>query len=384
MAVSKSFNLGLILGQDNKISTQALSEDIPLGTEDYSTATQLPSTGNQVGDQAYVAETNRLYVWTGAGWYNIALINETPTWDSNGQPQAAYELDSNSGTPIVIQLAASDPEGLPIQWTYEAADSAADLFTISQNDDEFTITAKTLEDILSAGYDSAGGTAAVTFRASDGINIIGAVSEFTITFSNGVAVNLDTQGDAWANSTRVLLDAYSDGGTWTDSYDANTGTWTLTSTTKTFDGMYVQPRTMELGDEYLAVYYFSGYATDFNNRGGGGMYLYNVSNQIVEGVSRLSNDTDSLGFGFTGIDTTYNAYQGSICTNWWFAVRVINGVSRWWYRQSSHTSDNWVKIGDGTVSGVTYIGASCNRRSGTTPSVRMMDANDYIDTLTMD
>ena len=36
--------------------------------EDYADVNSLPDTGNKVGDQAFVEETNRLYIWNGSGW----------------------------------------------------------------------------------------------------------------------------------------------------------------------------------------------------------------------------------------------------------------------------------------------------------------------------
>ena len=191
---TKSLLLGKLINNDGTVTSSSigtidasqLSADIPLGTEDYSTANDLPAAGNQIGDQAFVSETNRLYIWTGAGWYNIALINQTPTWDSGGLPEAAYELDSIGGSATSIVLSATDPDGLAIQWTYSITDSGNDLATISNDSNgTFTITAKSLADILSAGYDSAGGTFDVTFRASDGVNLATALSEFTISFAAG-------------------------------------------------------------------------------------------------------------------------------------------------------------------------------------------------------
>jgi len=183
MAQSNGRNLANLLGDNEKLTKEKISSDVPLGTEDYSEVNDLSTTNNQVGDQAYVAETNSLYIWTGTSWYNIALINQTPTWDSGGQPDAEYELDSIGGIATSITLSATDPDGLPIQWGYSITDSGNDLATVSNDSNgTFTIIAKSLEDILSAGYDSSGGIFSITFRASDGANLATALSEFTIAF----------------------------------------------------------------------------------------------------------------------------------------------------------------------------------------------------------
>ena len=40
----------------------------------YETSAELPLTGNTAGDQALVRENNRLYIYTGTGWYSIPTI----------------------------------------------------------------------------------------------------------------------------------------------------------------------------------------------------------------------------------------------------------------------------------------------------------------------
>jgi len=168
-------NLANLLGGSTTISIESLSADIPI-TEKFATASLLPATGT-VGEQAFVEETNRLYIWNGSGWYNIALINTTPTWDSGGQPASTYVLDAASPQDAtVITLAASDPEGIPISYTYVTGGSMDSIATVSQDSSVFTITPKT------SAQAPDGGTGSITFRASDGINILPQVSNFTLTF----------------------------------------------------------------------------------------------------------------------------------------------------------------------------------------------------------
>jgi len=146
--------------------------------EDYADVNALPNTGNKVGDQAFVEDTNRLYIWNGTGWYNIALINTSPIWDSGGQPSGSYVLDADSPQdPTTITLAASDPEGLPINYTYVTGGSMDSMATINQDSSVFTITPKTLAQLGEGTY-----TGSITFRASDGVNILPQISNFTLTF----------------------------------------------------------------------------------------------------------------------------------------------------------------------------------------------------------
>ena len=139
----------------------------------------LPDVENEVGDQVFVQATNRLYYWNGYGWYNIALINNSPTWDLGGQPAASYTLDADSPQDAtIITLAATDSEGLPINYSYVTSGSMDSMATISQDSSVFTITPKTITEV-GTGVELTG---SITFSASDGINILPHVSSFTLSF----------------------------------------------------------------------------------------------------------------------------------------------------------------------------------------------------------
>jgi 6-phosphogluconolactonase (cycloisomerase 2 family) len=150
-------------------------------TKTYDSADLLPLSGNTSGELAYVNANNRLYLWNGVGWYGIALINTSPTFDSGGSPESSYTLDSNGGTATTITLNATDPEGATIQYSYLSSD-ASTFATISQSNNVFTVTALSDSALDSNGY-AFGGTFDITFRASDGVNIVPAVSNFTLTIN---------------------------------------------------------------------------------------------------------------------------------------------------------------------------------------------------------
>jgi hypothetical protein len=162
-------NLANLLGGSTTISSASLPQDVPLGPSSYSSINSLPLTGNLIGDQAFVSETNRLYIWNGNGWYNVALINTNPEFDSDGEPNPTYALDSPNGDPTIIRLSASDPEEVPIQWSYIASEPVQYLADITQDSSVFTLSSKPISVIEQ--YDSLGGSFNITFTASDGINL---------------------------------------------------------------------------------------------------------------------------------------------------------------------------------------------------------------------
>ena len=157
----------------NKWDTTATEVVGPTATV-YATVDNLPGTAT-TGDQAFVSGTNRLYIWNGSGWYNIALINNSPTWTA--QPSSSYSL-AVDGTATTITIVAVDPEGLPIAYSI-VSDTSGNTATVVQGTgisaNSFTITPSTST--------ADAGTFSLTFRASDGINIASAVSEFTLQFS---------------------------------------------------------------------------------------------------------------------------------------------------------------------------------------------------------
>jgi len=134
----------------------------------YATVDDLPGTAS-AGDQAFVTASNRLYLWNGSGWYNIALINTTPSI-SGAASSYALALD---GTPTVVTITATDPEGIPITYSI-ASDTSGNIATVTSNNNVFTITPST--------NTANAGTFSLTFRASDGVNIASAISEFTLAF----------------------------------------------------------------------------------------------------------------------------------------------------------------------------------------------------------
>src|SRR5210317_2546704 len=95
---------------------------VSAGATIYSTRSSLPISGNTAGDQAYVTGNNRLYIWNGSGWYNVALLNVAPSiqsvTDSDGN-STPFEL-SNEGAISTITITATDSDGDPITYTAEA------------------------------------------------------------------------------------------------------------------------------------------------------------------------------------------------------------------------------------------------------------------------
>ena len=170
MAVSKNRNFAKIandVGADGTLTAEGISSDVTLGGATiYATRSVLPVSGNTAGDQAYVTENNRLYIWNGSGWYNVALLNLAPSitsvQDSDGGT-TPFTL-SIDGTATTITITATDSDSDPITYNATADSDFAGLATISQADNVFTITPFSQDSATTQS-----GT--ITFTASDGVNL---------------------------------------------------------------------------------------------------------------------------------------------------------------------------------------------------------------------
>lgn len=189
----------------------------------YNDIDSLPTSGNVVGEQALVlgdSSTDRLYIWEGSAWYQIALIQNSPTFTTS--PDDTYELATDGVTTTVITLAATDPEGFPVTFSAVTNVGFDSIATVSQDSSVFTVTPFSKD---SAGVSRSG---TITFKASDGISVASAISTFTISFavenSNFTEVHLKASGNNGNNTN--INDASSHNRTITRNGDIKTQSFT--------------------------------------------------------------------------------------------------------------------------------------------------------------
>ena len=165
---------------ENDVITE--TGEVSGGVSTYATTGDMPLTNNSAGDQAFVTGNDRLYIWSGSGWYNIAIVNNTPAINrivdsDNDSDWTSFALKTD-GTSNIVTIVATDPEGFPITFTATTDSDFDQIATISQDSSVFTITPFS-EDSAETG------TGTITFTASDGVNIASAVRTFSLTFSVG-------------------------------------------------------------------------------------------------------------------------------------------------------------------------------------------------------
>jgi hypothetical protein len=173
----------------------------------YATKEDLPSSGLTAGDQAYVTANSRLYVSNGSGWYNVALINATPSLSID--PTGAIAL-SVTGETTTITLTATDSDNAVAGLTYsvDSDGSFGGLATISQDSSVFTITPLS-EDSATTSEST------LTFKASDGISFGSGTRTLTLNFKV-----------QYSNYTTLLAKA--DASSTDNQVDASTNSYTIT------------------------------------------------------------------------------------------------------------------------------------------------------------
>lgn len=204
------------------------------GLDVYATLDDLPTSGLTSGDQAFVSSTSRFYISNGSGWYNVALINATPSLSIS--PEGAIQLATDgSTTTITLTATDSDYPDAALTFSVESDGSFGGLATLSQDSSVFTITP--------LSEDSATTTeSTLTFKASDGISFGSGTSVLSLTFN---AVN--------SNYTTALLKADTAG---TDNQvDASTIGRTITEGGNTTSTAFTP-------------YHPGGYSTYFDGSGG--------------------------------------------------------------------------------------------------------------------
>ena len=173
-------------------------------------------TGMSAGSQAYVTANNKLYFYTGSGWYIIATVqNDAPSAITGVDGSYSLAID---GTATTITAVSTDPEGFALTWSYTAS-GLGSIATVSQADNVFTVTPST---------DAANvGSFTLNISATDGINgAVSTVPSFVLSFSvtNSRYTSLSVKATA-AGSNQTFDDASASNLTITTNGDVTASTF---------------------------------------------------------------------------------------------------------------------------------------------------------------
>ena len=185
------------------------------GSSTVTNPSDLPITGNSAGDTVLVTSTNNLMIYNGSGWYKIATItNSNPVITSAGDASYGFATD---GTPVSIEIVASDPEGVPLQYKYQVTTgslgSTATVTNSATSGGTYSaLAANTLSNnrffkVTPSTNEAHAGTFAITFSVTDGVNTANSsASSFTLGFNVSGSYAFDGTGDyAITNTSNDLV-----------------------------------------------------------------------------------------------------------------------------------------------------------------------------------
>ena len=153
------------------------------GVTTYADTATMVTAAPDAGSLGYVTANENLYIYNGSGWSKVDTTNLSPVINSVQDASAnttPFNL-ATDGTPTVITVSATDPEGFPLTYTYGVTSgSLGTTATVTQgtapNTNEFTITPGT-NDPADAG------TFELTFTVDDGVTTAAtSVADFTLSF----------------------------------------------------------------------------------------------------------------------------------------------------------------------------------------------------------
>ena len=295
-----------------------------------------PSTGNTLGDFAVAQDTKALYMWDGTEWDRVySGPNEDVTWTT--EPPTTLSLASDGSTSS-FTVAATDPEGFDITYSYDTSPSNQTQATIVQSGGTFTFTPST----------NSANAGSFTFRskASDGLNVSAKTSTISLEFFNGsyliagdgtqiigtggtTVVNADTVSDSLLQNSAGRID--------------NTGELIL------FTGMPAFSFNPTSSDAILV------YAVMYTGGTGGASIGISAVDDSSRSLQNIASGT--IGWGF---DPLYGGFEGSssgLTTNKWYIIgvelatgsgaafdaRIYNVTDNTWINESTSGSSGYLQ-----------------------------------------
>lgn len=290
---------GHILKTDGN-SNASWSENIGSLQKDNSTFPFVPAKSNSVSNVLYVDENKSVKIKKNDKiWYTFGEINLSPVFDQNYTPATTYTLDLN-GSPTIINVRATDPEGLNIIYSVILQKivngvwktiTISDLSNISEIPQLSSITDELIGNIkrytiTPITYNNNGGEFKLIISATDGINITNTSSIFGLNAAEG-GIFTTYEADGTTYKVHTFLES---------------GTFTV-NTTLTID--------------FLIVGGGGGGASRHGGGGGAGGVVVGTSQTINSGTFSIDIGgggnayTGNGGHASNGSDSSFNLFIAS-------------------------------------------------------------------------
>ena len=178
--VSVTFSTALTLDAEVQLimGTSASAAGGGSSVTAYADLTAIPTSGNTEGDMAFASDTKALYVWDGTEWDRIfSGSNESPDWTTEPS-DTLLQID---GTPTIETVAATDPDGFPIVYSYDTNPPTQTQATISNTGGAFTFTPS-----VSMADE---GEFTMRYKAFDGVRTLSKSTIVSLMFGPGATFN---------------------------------------------------------------------------------------------------------------------------------------------------------------------------------------------------
>ena len=162
----------------------SIAEDATMSV--YDSLSLLPISSLSAGSQAFVKSNKRLYISNGSGWYNVALVNLTPTMSLDPTGSIAFDAETLSATVTITAQDSDNPDAILSYSVESDGNMAATGFSVTQDSSVFTVSG------ISEDSGGVAGDFTLTFKTTDNINTATATKDFTLTFSNVIDSSAET------------------------------------------------------------------------------------------------------------------------------------------------------------------------------------------------
>ena len=221
----------------------------------YANLAAFSSSGNTVGDFGFATDTKAVYIWDGTEWDRIYTdTNAVPEWTT--APPATATL-ADDGTATTQTVVASDPEGFPIEYSYDTNPSNQAQATISNTAGAFTITPSTVQ--------ANAGEFTLRYKASDGLHSTSRSTTYALSFfpqasslfgrwDIGNSTSYSGSGTTWNDLSGNGRNLTIENGAYNSSGFGGTPVWEWTGTDARIDF----PNDLSTVKTYMFIWGFSG------------------------------------------------------------------------------------------------------------------------------
>ena len=249
---------------------------------EYANLAAFPSSDNTAGDFGFATDTKAVYVWDGTEWDRIYTdTNAVPEWTTAPPATADLAIDGTATNQTVV---ASDPEGFPIEYSYDTNPSNQAQATISQSSNAFTITPSTVE--------SNNGSFTLRYKATDGLHSTSRSTIYTLEFTT--PMNVSTAG----SGSRMTINA-----------NSTTGALSLSAivgSSETSGVAYVPTTGLKLGKYYIELNTTSSLATD------GDRFFFGIGDLAMAQAGTLGYNTGgNVGISFYANTPRFYPHSGT-------------------------------------------------------------------------